>query len=142
MFRFWYPCSCSGFVCLCCFGGVVCFYGFFVCLFLKKNSGFMGLLKIELVTRFMGLFLRFIYGLVWLLGFISCFCGFDGVYLVGGFGFGVCWRLVYFVDLGRTRRTTSVLTEKKKKFKFCFLIYFLFWFKFSDMAFKKYILKC
>ena len=60
-------------LCFCCFGGVVCFYGFFVCLFLKKNSGFMGLLKIELVTRFMGLFLRFIYGLVWLLGFILVF---------------------------------------------------------------------
>ena len=40
------------------------FMGFFVCLFLKKNSGFMGLLEIELVTGFMGLFLRFIYGLV------------------------------------------------------------------------------
>ena len=85
----------SFWVCLCfCFFGdneeLFVFMGFFVCLFLKKNSGFMGLLKIELVTRFMGLFLRFIYGLVWLLGFISCFCGFDGVYLVGGFGFGVC----------------------------------------------------
>ena len=30
------------------------FMGFFVCLFLKKNSGFMGLLEIELVTGFMG----------------------------------------------------------------------------------------
>ena len=29
-----------------------CFYGFFLCLFLKKNSGFMGLLEIELVTGF------------------------------------------------------------------------------------------
>ena len=28
------------------------FMGFFVCLFLKKNSGFMGLLEIELVTGF------------------------------------------------------------------------------------------
>ena len=94
--------------------GVVCFYGFFcVCFFLKKNTGFMGLLEIELVTGFMGLFLRFIYGLVGFLGFISCFSGFDGVDLVVGFGFGVCWRLVYFMDLGRTRRTTSVLTKKK-----------------------------
>ena len=68
------------------------FMGFFVCLFLKKNSRFMGLLEIELVTGFMGLFLRFIYGLVWFLGFISCFSGFDGVDLVARFGFGVCWR--------------------------------------------------
>ena len=30
------------------------FMGFFVCLFLQKNSGFMGLLEIELVTGFMG----------------------------------------------------------------------------------------
>ena len=48
-----YPYSCSGFVCV--FGfwrerGVVCFYVFFVCLFPKKNSGFIGLLEIELVT--------------------------------------------------------------------------------------------
>ena len=28
------------------------FMSFFVCLFLKKNSGFMGLLEIELVTGF------------------------------------------------------------------------------------------
>ena len=90
------------------------FMGLFVCLFLKKNSGFMGLLEIELVTRFMGLFLRFIYGLVWFLGFISCFSRFDGVDLVVGFGFGVYLRLVYFMDLGRTRRTTLVLTKKKK----------------------------
>ena len=88
--------------------------GFFVCLFLKKNFGFMGLLEIELVTRFMGLFLRFIYGLVWFLGFISCLSRFDGVDLVAGFGFAVCWRLVYSMDLGRTRRTTSILTKKKK----------------------------
>ena len=88
------------------------FMGFFVCLFLKKNSGFMGLLEIVLVTGFIGLFLRFIYGLVWFLGFISCFSGFDGVDLVSGFGFGVCWRLVYFMDLGRTQRTTSILTKK------------------------------
>ena len=91
------------------------FMSFFVCVFfLKKNTGFMGLLEIELVTGFMGLFLRFIYDLVWFLGFISCFSRFDGVDLVVGFGFGVCWRLVYFMDLGRTRRKTSVLTEKKK----------------------------
>ena len=63
---------------------------FFVCLFLKKNFGFMGLLEIELVTEFMSLFLRFIYGSVWFLGFISCFFGFDGVDLVVGFGFRVC----------------------------------------------------
>ena len=48
-----FPYSCFGFVCV--FGflrecGVICFYGFFVCLFPKKNSGFMGLLEIELVT--------------------------------------------------------------------------------------------
>ena len=30
------------------------FMGFFVCLFLKKNFGFMVLLEIELVTGFMG----------------------------------------------------------------------------------------
>ena len=30
-------------------------------------------------------------------------------------------------------------SKKNKKFKFCILIYFLFWFKFSDMAFKKKI---
>ena len=37
------------------------------CVFLPhKNSGFMGL------------FLQFIYGFVWFLGFISCFFGFDG----------------------------------------------------------------
>ena len=39
----------------------------------QKNSGFIGLLEIELVTGFMGLFLWFIHGLVWFLGFISCF---------------------------------------------------------------------
>ena len=50
----------------------------------------------------MGLFLRFILGLVWFLGFISCFSEFDGVDLVAGFGFGICWRLVYLMDLGRT----------------------------------------
>ena len=66
------------------------FMGFFVCLFLKKNSRFMGLLKIELVIGFMGLFFRFIYGLVWFLGLSSCFFGFDGVDLVAGFGFGNC----------------------------------------------------
>ena len=81
-----------------------------MCLFLKNNSGFMGLLEIELVIGFMGLFFRFIYGLVWFLGFISCFPRIDGVDLV--VGFGVCWRLVYFMDLERTRRTTSVLTKK------------------------------
>ena len=43
---------------------VVWFYGFFVCLFSKKIFGFMGLLEIGLVIVFMGLFLRFIYGLV------------------------------------------------------------------------------
>ena len=48
---------------------------FFMCLFLKKNSGFLGLLEIELVTGFIGLFLRF----------ISCFSGFDGVDLDLGF---------------------------------------------------------
>ena len=82
-------------VCLCfCFFGenvkLFVFMGFFVCLFLKKNFGFMGLLEIELVTGFMGKFLRFIYGFVWFLGFISCFSGFDGVDLVAGFGFGNC----------------------------------------------------
>ena len=41
---------------------------FCVCLFPKKNSGFMGLLEIGLVIVFMGLFL----------GFIFCFSGFDG----------------------------------------------------------------
>ena len=87
-------------------------WGFFVCLFLNKNYGFMGLSEIELVTGFMGLFFQFIYDLVWFLGFIYCFSRFDGVDLVVGFGFGVCWRLVYFMDLGRTRRTTSVLTKK------------------------------
>ena len=44
------------------------FFGFFVCLFPKKISGFMGLLKIGLVTVFMGL----------VLGFIFCFSRFDG----------------------------------------------------------------
>ena len=48
--------------------GVFLFYGFFVCLFPKKISGFMGLPEIGLVTVFMGLFL----------GFIFCFSGFDG----------------------------------------------------------------
>ena len=80
--------------------------------FLKKNYGFMGLLEIKLVTGFMGLFLWFIYGLVWFFGFISYFSGFDGVDLVVGFGFRVCWKLVYFMDLGRTRRTTSILMKK------------------------------
>ena len=55
-----------------------------MCFFLKKNSRFMGLLEIELVTGFMGLFLRLIYGLVWFLGYISYFFGFDG--LVGWVG--------------------------------------------------------
>ena len=64
------------------------FMGFFVCLFLKKNFGFLGLLEIELVTGFMGLFLQFIYGLVWFLRFISCFSGFDGVDLVAGLDLG------------------------------------------------------
>ena len=52
--------------------------------------------------------------IVWY-GFLDLFLvffGFDGVDLVAEFGFGVCWRLVYFMDLGRTRRTTSVLTKK------------------------------
>ena len=40
----------------------------FLCLFPKKISGFMGLLKIGLVTVFMGL----------VLGFIFCFSRFDG----------------------------------------------------------------
>ena len=39
-----------------------------MCLFLKKISGFLGLLEIGLVTVFMGLFL----------GFIFYFSGFDG----------------------------------------------------------------
>ena len=66
--------------CFCFFGEneeLFVFMGFFVCLFLNKNFGFMGLLEIELVTGFVGLFLRFIYGLVWFLGFISCFSGFE-----------------------------------------------------------------
>ena len=42
-----------------------------MCLFLKKNYGFMGLLEIELVIGFMGLFLRFIYGLVLILPFTT-----------------------------------------------------------------------
>ena len=62
--------------------------GVFLCLFLKKNSEFMGLLEIELVTKFMSLFLRFIYDLVWFLGFISCFSGFNGVDLVAGLDLG------------------------------------------------------
>ena len=47
-------------LCLCFFGEnmeLFAFMGFFVCLFLKKNSRLMGLLEIELVTGFMGLFL-------------------------------------------------------------------------------------
>ena len=50
-------------LCLCFFGEnmeLFAFMGFFVCLFLKKNSRLMGLLEIELVTGFMSLFLRFI----------------------------------------------------------------------------------
>ena len=35
----------------------------------------------------------------------------------------------------------KIMKVKKKKFKFCFLIYFLFWFKLSDMDFYKK-LKC
>ena len=40
-----------------------------------------------------------------LFGFLDLFIGFsrfDGVDLVTRFGFGVCWRLVYFMDLGKT----------------------------------------
>ena len=94
--------------------------GFFVCLFLKKNSGFMGLLEIELVTGFMGLFLQFIYGLVWFLGFISCFSGFDGVDLVVGFGFGVCWRFDEDHEEQLQFLWQNNETKKNKKFKFCF----------------------
>ena len=53
--------------------GVLFLRVFFVRLFLKKKSGFMGLLESELVTGFMGLFLQFIYGFVWFLGFIYWF---------------------------------------------------------------------
>ena len=61
-----------------------------------------------------------------------------------------CWIWIWIWGMlemwWRTRRTTSVFmknneSKKNKKFKFCFLIYFLFWFKFSDMTFKKK-LKC
>ena len=85
--------------------------GIWVCLRLVRLSLFR--------FGFMGLFLSFIYGLDWFLGFISCFYGFDGVDLVAGFGFRVCWRLVYFMDLGRTRRTSSYekIIESKKKNK-------------------------
>ena len=64
--------SCSGFVFVFVFLERMWSYlilcGFFVCLFPKKISGFMGLLEIGLVTVFMGLFH----------GFIFCFSGFDG----------------------------------------------------------------
>ena len=78
--------------------GVFLFYGFFVCLFPKKISGFMGLLEIGLVPVFMGLFLRFIF----------CFSGFDGdwVWLLDldldlDLGFARDW-FGCFLDLGRT----------------------------------------
>ena len=74
--------------------GVFLFYGFFVCLFPKKISGFMGLLEIGLVAVFMGLFL----------GFIFCFTGFDGdlVWLLDlDLGFARDW-FGRFLDLGRT----------------------------------------
>ena len=74
------------------------FYGFFVCLFPKKISGFMGLLEIGLVTVFMGLFH----------GFIFCFSGFDGdwVWLLDldldlDLGFARDW-FGCFLDLDRT----------------------------------------
>ena len=98
-----YPYSCSGFIFV--FGfwrerGVVCFYVFFVCLFPKKNSGFLGLLEIELVIMLWVYFFWFIYDLVWFLSFISCFSGFGGDWILGaGFGFGVCQRLVWLLDL-------------------------------------------
>ena len=41
----------------------------------------MGLLEIGLVIAFMGLFLGFIYGLIWFVGFISCFPGIDGEWI-------------------------------------------------------------
>ena len=68
----------------------------FVCLFPKKISWFMGLLKIGLVTVFMGL----------VLGFIFCFSRFDGdwVWLLDldlDLGFARDW-FGCFLDLGRT----------------------------------------
>ena len=67
---------------------------FFVCLFPKKNFGFVGLLEIGLVIVFMGLFL----------GFIFCFSGFDGDWawlLDLDLGFARDW-FSCFLDLGRT----------------------------------------
>ena len=76
------------------------FYGFFVCLFPKKISGFMGLLEIGLVAVFMGLFL----------GFIFCFSRFDEdlVWLLDlDLGFAGDW-FGCFLDLERTRRKFAV----------------------------------
>ena len=98
--------TCSGFVFVFIFWrecGVVWFYGFFfffLCLFSKKNSGFMGLLEIALVIVFMGLFL----------GFIFCFSGFDGDWawlLDLDLGFARDW-FSCFLDLGRTWRKFHV----------------------------------
>ena len=67
----------------------------FVCVCLpRKFSEFMGLLEIRLVTVFMGLFLGFIYGLVWFNEFIFVFLHLMEI----GFGYWIwIWGLL---DIG------------------------------------------
>ena len=78
------------------------FMGFFVCLFPKKISRFMGCWRLGwflcLWVCFSGLFI------VWFLGFIFCFSGFDGdwIWLLDlDLGFARDW-FGCFLDLGRT----------------------------------------
>ena len=78
------------------------FMGFFVCLFPKKISGFMGCWRLGwflcLWVCFSGLFI------VWFLGFIFCFSGFDEdwIWLLDlDLGFARDW-FGCFLDLGRT----------------------------------------
>ena len=68
--------------------GVACFSRFFVCMFTKIISGFMGLLENGLVTMFMGLFM------VWF-GFLDLFLIFLD-FMETGFG---CWIWIWIWGL-------------------------------------------
>ena len=117
--------------------GVVCFYGFF-CVFVSEEKFWV----YGHVRDWIG---YWVFGLIF--SIYLWFCLVSWIYFLffwiwwSRFG---CWIWIWgLLEIWwRTRRTASIFmknneSKKNKKFKFCFLIYFLFWFKFCNMAFKK-----
>ena len=152
LFRFGYPCSCSGFVCVFVFlertWSCLFLWGFLCVFFSEEKYWVYGFARdwigywvygfISLIYLWFGLvsWIYFLFFWIWWSRFglwiWIWICGLLEISLFHGF-------------MKNTKNNFSpykkIMKVKKKKFKFCFLIYFLFWFKLSDMAFYKK-LKC